>query len=399
MEIKPSILRGSITAPPSKSIAHRALICAALSEGETTISNYYTCADTKATADALIKMGAEISVCGSTCVVKGFGGKPKSCSVYCNESGSTLRFLIPLCLNGEEFVFSGAERLLERPLSVYEDICKNERITFLRREDGIFVKGKLSGGEFNVKGDISSQFITGLLFALSLCKEDSVINLIPPVQSKPYIDLTIDTMRAFGVEGISFEDNKICIKGNNTYRAADYTIEGDCSNAAFLEALNVLGSEVDVKGVNENTLQGDFVYRKHFESIKKGTPIISLADCPDLGPVLMAAAAANNGAVFTETERLKIKESDRGDAMKRELLKFGVNVEIGNNKITVKAGVRKPTEILSSHNDHRIVMSLALLCLITGGEIEGYLAVNKSYPQFFGDICSLGAKVKFYEDE
>lgn len=399
LEIKPSVLNGEISAPPSKSIAHRALISAALADGVSHISNFYPCEDTKATADALTLMGAEISVNGGVCTVKGVGGKLKPADIYCNESGSTLRFLIPLAFNGEEFSFSGAERLLQRPLNVYEQICKEQGIDFEQGNREIRVKGKLNGGEFTVKGNISSQFITGLLFSLVMLGKDSVINITPPIESKPYIDLTVDTMRAFGIDGISFEGNKIKIKGNQRYKSTDFAIEGDCSNAAFLEALNYVGSSVRVLGINEDTLQGDIVYKENFELLKEGRPTISLADCPDLGPVLMAVAAVNNGAVFVDTERLKIKESDRGEAMKAELEKFGVEVEIADNKITVSSGISKPNKVLLSHNDHRIVMSLSILCLKTGGEIEGYSAVNKSFPEFFGCIESLGAQVIYYENE
>lgn len=398
VEIKPSVLSGRVTAPPSKSFAHRALICAALCEGETKISNFFPCADTSATIGCLRAMGADISIRGTDCFVKGFGNCPSDCSLYCNESGSTLRFLIPLAFLGGNITFTGAKRLLERPLNVYDILAKSQGLNFQHDQEGVIASGKLKSGEFEIKGNISSQFITGLMFVLPLLNGDSIINLVPPTQSRPYIDLTVEVMRDFGIE-VEFIGEQIKIKGSQEYMPCNYVIEGDCSNAAFLEAINVINGNVEVEGINPDTLQGDYVYKKHLNDIKVGRPTISLSHCPDLAPVLMAAAAANNGAVFTDAERLKIKESDRGKAMEEELSKFGVRVENYSDTIIVNSGISAPTMSLCSHNDHRIVMALSILCLKVGGKILGAEAVSKSFPEFFDCISALGAKVNLYEDE
>ena len=185
------------------------------------------------------------------------------------------------------------------------------------------------------------------------------------------------------------------IKGSQSYTAHNEVCEGDWSNAAFLDGFNLAGGSVELKNMNLSSKQGDIIYRDYFRQLNDGTPVLDITQCPDLGPVLMACAVLKNGARLTGTNRLKIKESDRGQAMAQELLKIGVDLEIGDDYIIVpECEIKAPTENICCHNDHRIAMSFALLCSVVGGTLEGAECVNKSYPDFFEDIKSLGIKYK-----
>ena len=389
---------GSINAPPSKSMAHRLLICAALSEGESVIRGMSDCEDVNATLDCLSALGVPYERDGDTVKVKGIDASKVSTStpLYCRESGSTLRFFVPLCmLSGNNTMLAGAPQLMKRPMNVYESLAKEKGLTFSQDGKSVMVKGPLSSGEYRVAGNVSSQFISGLLFALPLVNGDSTINIIPPVESRSYIELTLFALREFGVDVVWKDDYTLFIKGGQTYKARNVTVEGDYSGAAFFAAMNELGSEIDIGGLREDSLQGDKVYSRYFEMLGKGTPTIHIGNCPDLGPVLFALAAAKNGGIFTGTARLKIKESDRAAAMAQELKKFGVSVNIHDDAVVVyPMDFHKPTEPLYGHGDHRIVMSLAVLLTLTGGCIEGAEAVSKSFPSFFNDISRLGIGVR-----
>ncbi len=401
VKIAPSILSGSVTAPPSKSISHRALICAALADGESMISNLAFSQDILATIDVLSAIGAKIeNIDDSTLKVQGIGGKPQSLAVLgCRESGSTLRFMIPICLlSQEKFEFWGSEKLLSRPLGIYADIFK-DRYCPSGNQSLILSAGKpIGSGEYRIPGNVSSQFITGLLFALPLCEGDSKIVIEGNFESASYVDLTLDSLLKFGIK-ITRENNIFYIKGNQKYAREDVKIEGDASNAAFFEALNLVGGNVEVTGLNPDSLQGDMVFNKHFKALKAhSSEQIDLSDCPDLAPILFSAAALLGGGSFTHTDRLRLKESDRISAMKEELEKFGALIEVidGLNGGTVKvlpAELHAPTVTLSSHNDHRITMSLSVLLLRFGGEIEGAEAVRKSMPDFFENLEALGAHI------
>ena len=233
---------------------------------------------------------------------------------------------------------------------------------------------------------------------LPLLDSDSTITLIPPVESLSYINLTIQALKVFGVE-VKWQDEKtLYIKGNQQYTAVDTFVEGDYSNAAFFEALNTLGGNVEVEGLLEHSLQGDRVYKKYFPALLKGTPTINISDCPDLGPVLFAVAGAKHGGVFTGTRRLRLKECDRAQAMAEELKKFGIAVTVREDSVVVYPhDFHAPEEVLSGHNDHRIVMALSVLSTLTGGEIEGSEAVRKSMPDFFEKLASTGVEVKSYD--
>ena len=403
VEICPSAAKGTVTAPASKSMAHRLLICAGLSGGESVIRDLAYSDDIRATIDCLRALGAEIRLDGGAAYVKGADVRQQTggtATLPCNECGSTLRFFTPLCmLCGDRRILTGSDYLMCRPMSVYEDIAAEQNIVFEKADGSLTVCGRLGSGIYKVRGDISSQFISGLMFALPLTDGDSEIHILPPVESRPYIDLTVAALRRFGVE-IAENGNIYSIKGGQSYTAADVTVEGDYSNAAFFAALNLVGSDVTVKGLNPDSKQGDKVYKILFEKIKSGDSPIDISDCPDLGPILFAVAAACGGARFTGTRRLRIKESDRADAMRRELSEFGVRVEVGENEATVCPGeLSKPSEPLYGHNDHRIVMALSVLLTKTGGAIEGAEAVNKSFPDFFDRLKDLGVELEHGMDQ
>ena len=397
VEIKPCRPYGSVIAPPSKSMAHRMLICAGLADGESVIRGLAYSEDLKATIACLRSLGAEIRLDGDTAYIKGTDvTKPTdgTAMLPCNESGSTLRFFIPICmLNGEEHLLKGSDYLMTRPMSVYEDIARAQGLRFERSDGIITVQGKLQSGVYEVPGNISSQFISGLLFALPLLGGDSKIRIMPPVESKPYIDMTVQALADFGIEIVN-DGNIYNVKGGQSYRADDVVVEGDYSNAAFFEALNYAGGDVVVEGLREDSLQGDKAYKILFEKIKSGSGSIDISDCPDLGPVLFAVAALCGGASFTGTRRLRIKESNRAEAMKQELAKFGISVDVGENDVVIHPGVlNEPTEPLCGHNDHRIVMALSVLLTKTGGVIEGAEAVKKSFPDFFDKLKQLHTEV------
>ena len=392
--IEKSVAQGEITAPPSKSMAHRNLLCASFSENSTVYNVEYS-EDILATLDCIKAMGAKVSISGSTVCIGGLCPKnAQSAILDCRESGSTLRFILPLCLiSGNEFTLKGSGRLMQRPMTVYSDLCCEHGIDFIQTEECIKVKGKLKGGTFNVDGSISSQFVSGLLFALPLLSEDSVINITGEIQSLSYLLLTFKSLADFGIE-INYSDIRhIKIKGNQQYKKKEVTVEGDYSNAAFFDAFNYLDGDVKINGLDKDSLQGDRVYKELFEKLKNENASISIADCPDLAPILFTLSAVGKGGYFTDTARLKIKESDRANAMKEELSKFGVKMDIKENSVRVYASeIKTPTEEIYGHNDHRIVMAMSVLATKTGAVINGAEAVRKSLPDFFDRLCCLGIK-------
>ncbi len=397
INIQKSTARGTVTAPPSKSMAHRLLIAAGLAKGVSRIGGVALNEDVAATIDCLRALGADCEVNGDTVTVHGadLSATAPADTLQCRESGSTLRFFIPLALlSGTPVSFTGTEKLLSRPLTVFETLCKEQRLTFEQTADRVTVCGKLQAGNFEVAGNISSQFITGLLFALPLLKGDSRIRITPPIESASYIALTLQALSSFGVKAHWEDATTLYVHGGQRYTATNITVEGDYSGAAFLEAFNLFGGEVQVTGLIPDSLQGDRVYREHFRALQHGTAIIDISDCPDLGPILLAIAAAKHGGVFTGTKRLKIKESDRAAAMAEELSKMGATITVEENKVTVLATpLRAPRAPLYGHNDHRIVMAMSVLLTLVGGEIDGAEAVRKSFPDFFRKIKQLGIEV------
>ncbi len=392
--IEKSTAKGNIKAPPSKSMAHRLLICAALSKEKCIIENLDFSQDILASIDCLKALGSQFEISDKKL---SFCGRQETQDEIClnvRESGSTLRFLIPIALlTGKKISFSGSERLMQRPLEIYKKICDEQGISFDLSENTLTVRGKLQAGEYILDGFISSQFISGLLFALPLLEEDSKINIRPPFQSKPYVLMTIDALSKFNVH-VELSDNVIYIKGKQKYKGQDMVVEGDWSNAAFLDAFNLIGGDVKISGLDENSLQGDKVYKEIFEQLKVENAKIDISDCPDLGPIAMAMAY-KGGAVFSGTSRLRLKESDRSAAMAEELKKFGIETDIKEDTMTVYKGeIRKPALAIDSHNDHRIAMAMAVLLSTCGGELDGAEAVSKSLPSFFDMIESLGIEVK-----
>ena len=401
VKIIPGKASGRITAPPSKSMAHRLLISAAMADGISRISGVSDCEDVRATVDCLTALGISIEFEGDTAIVHGKSPreyKPTR-ALSAGESGSTLRFMIPIALiSGNTAMFSGKSGLMSRPMSVYDDICRDRGLNFIQDGNTITVRGPITSGTFTVVGNISSQFISGLLFALPNLDGNSKIKLIPPVESRSYINMTISALESFGIEIIWEDDYTLLIPGGQRFAPRNLAVEGDFSGSAFIDALALFGGDVKVDGLIDSSLQGDKVYRKIYPKLSLGTPTVHIGDCPDLGPILFAVAAAKCGGIFEGTKRLKIKESDRVLAMAEELRKFGTHLSIYEDKVVVyPAEFHAPTAPLSGHNDHRIVMALAVLLTIVGGEIEGAEAVKKSYPAFFDHLSSLGVEVIRYE--
>lgn len=389
LKIEKGVAEGTVQAPPSKSYAHRLLICGALAEGKSQIDGVSSSVDMEATLECINALGVDFQKNGDTVWING-GIKEGKRIFNCHESGSTLRFFIPISLlTGDECTFVGTERLMSRGIEIYEDIFKKQNIFCAKEAGKITLKGKLKPDVFTMRGDVSSQFISGLLFALPLLNGDSVINITTELESAAYIDITIECLKLFGVE-IEKGNSSFYIKGNQKYKPCHQVTQGDYSNSAFLDAFNVLGGGVSVLGLCDESLQGDKIYREYFKRLDACTPTLDISNCPDLGPVLFALAATKNGAVFTGTKRLKIKESDRGEAMKQELQKFGVPVEIYENSIVVHKGAKAPVCELYGHNDHRIVMALSVILTLFGGVIDGSEAVSKSYPDFFEKLAQLG---------
>lgn len=395
-EIKPSAACGSIVAPPSKSVAHRALILGALSKG-CRIGNIAYSQDICATLDCLESMGAKVDRYDDSVIIGGLDpyNIPDGAVLFCRESGSTLRFLIPLCmLCGKRIELRGSERLFSRPLGIYEEIAKDIGAEFNLGNDSLTICGRLVPKNYSVKGNVSSQFITGLLIALPFLCGESTLEILGDFESSSYVDITIGLMEQFGIK-VERCDNKYSVFGGQKINPVDMDVEGDCSNCAYLDAFNYVGSSIKILGVPDYTYQGDRVYKAIFDAMKKGEREFDLSDCPDLAPILFALAAALGGGYsFLGTSRLSLKESDRAEAMAQELKKFGAELLVGENSVSVKpCSIYAPQEMLSSHNDHRIVMALSFLCSLVGGEIDGAEAVSKSYPDYFEKIISLGIQV------
>ena len=410
---------GVIIAPPSKSMAHRAVLCAALAKGTSHIRNLEFSKDIAATLAAAGQLCARVTTGGNDAVVEGLGRfLPVEAPVDCCESGSTLRFLIPLAsLTGQEVTFVGRGRLMERPQSVYEALYREQGLRFVQSPSGLTVEGALSSGDYTLAGNVSSQFISGLLFALPLLGGTSTLHLLPPVESRSYIDMTRSVQAAFGVTSRWVDETTLEIPGGQAYRPCDYTVEGDYSQAAFPAVLGAVTGGVTLTGLAEPTLQGDAAIldilrrcgakftRTEAGLVFEQAPLhgvdIDLADCPDLGPVLMVLGLLCEGTtVIRNAERLRIKESDRIAAMEAELQACGGVLSSEGGTITVqgcKPQLHAPEAPLSGHNDHRVVMSLTVLALAAGiplaiNEAE---AVQKSWPHFFDTLKPLGVEVHY----
>lgn len=400
--IRPSQAIGSVTAPPSKSMAHRQLIAAALGQEARAVENLEWSEDILATLDCLRALGASIERSDSAVTIGGLDpfAVEDGTVLPCRESGSTLRFLLPLALlSGRSVTFRGSERLLQRPLEPYERICAAQRLHYDRQRDSLTIRGPLRADAFELAGDISSQFVTGLLFALPFLPEPSRITLLPPVESGSYINMTLAVLRNYGIRVVSVGGDRFHIPANQKYRPHPVKVEGDWSNAAFLQAFNFLGGKVRIRGLDSLSPQGDKVFAALIQKLRQKKAVLNVSDCPDLAPILMALAAAGRGAVLEGTGRLRFKESDRGVVMAAELAKMGIQAVADEDRIWVEDGtLRTPTEPLDSHNDHRIAMALTVLLSLVGGELQNAEAVAKSWPNFYDVLQGLGIVIERIED-
>lgn len=416
VRIKPSKLIGRVNAPSSKSFSHRMLIAAALAGGVSEISNISASEDIDATVGALTALGAKIFREGNTYTVMGIKTPAASAVIDCRESGSTMRFIIPIAAAlGCSCEFHGRGKLPERPITPYiRELGKNGAV--ITKTEGIMpftMNGTLKGGDYVLEGDISSQFISGLLFALPLCSGNSVIRLASRLESKPYADMTVEALSRFGISIDESEDNDglpvYRIKGGQKYRSADVSVEGDYSQAAFYFVANVLGSEVQVDNLSENSVQGDkkileiiggISYNKINGTGVKRLPSFTadVSDIPDLVPILAVLGCFTDGTSrITGAKRLKIKESDRLEAIASALGNIGGKISVKDDSLEIEPVDGFHGGVIDGCNDHRIVMASAIASTMADGEITitGAEAVAKSYPDFWTDFASLGGNVEF----
>lgn len=397
VKILPSKTSGEVSAPPSKSFAHRYLIGSVLSRGKCVIKNIADSDDISATLSCIEQLGGSVTKDGNIVTVIPTNEKQIENAVFdCKESGSTLRFFIPVVLatGAKNCTFLGSERLLARGIKEYEKLFENSDIIIKSDEKSIEVNGKLTAGNYEISGEVSSQYTTGMLFALSVLDGKSTLKITGNAESRAYVDMTIKVLKDFGADITETEKNFFEINGKGRLSPGEFTVEGDWSNAAFLIALSRLVGTISVSGLNENSVQGDRFCTAAFDALDGENAEIDLKDCPDLAPILFSYAAYKNGGKFINTRRLRVKESDRANVMAEELKKFGANVKVYENSVEIERTQLKPPIVpLCGHNDHRIVMALSVLAAVLGAEIDGAEAVNKSYPDFFRVIKKAGVNV------
>lgn len=414
-----SIMHGSVVIPPSKSVAHRAIIATSLAKGKSVITNIDLSSDIKATIQACKALGSKIEIKKdspyNTVIVDGGLGIDVSAKIDCAESGSTLRFMIPIaCAVSGKKVFAGSGRLPERPIDEYYDIFNRDGITYSKPEGAnlpLSIEGQLTGGDYVIDGSISSQYITGLLFALPLLKTDSTITIVNGFESKGYVDITLSVLKDFGIQIIA-EENKFYIKGNQEYRCRHYDVEGDYSQAAFFLVGGCTSGDIWIKGLKKDSLQPDRaivdILRRMGANIEytndglratkshlKGIHV-DVSQCPDLvPPIAVAAALAEGKTDITGAERLRIKESDRLMAVSTNLNNLGIKTELRKDGMTICGGSIKGGSV-DSFNDHRITMAFAIAAMQAQSEvvISGEKSINKSYPKFFEDYGKTGGKIK-----
>lgn len=424
VKIKPKKLGGTIPIPPSKSYSHRAIIAAALATSNkdkevSRIDNLKYSVDITTTTEIMENWGANIEIGEDFEIIKGNSGivNPKDEYTQCNESGSTIRFLIPIGLSSNnKIVFDGKGKLVERPLDSYYKIFDEQGIKYSNNNGWLplNVDGQLKPGKYEIEGNISSQYITGLLYALPLLNGDSELKINKTLESKGYIDLTLEILEMSGIKVENNNYKSFFIKGNQKYNPFDYVIEGDYSQVAFWIVAGILGSEIKCLHVKKDSLQGD---REIIEIVQRmganveifddyiivkpsqtyGT-VIDISQCPDIGPILTVLAALSKGETkIINAERLRIKESDRITSIKTELNKLGANVEEVGDSLVIN-GVERLTGSteLSAWNDHRIAMSLAIASIKCDGEIviDEAESVKKSYPHFWEDFKKMGGDVE-----
>ena len=418
IKLFPNSLKGNIKVPPSKSLSHRALICAALANGRSEISNVMLSEDIKTTIEALEHLGAKFDIRQDTIIVTGVKKlKYDNDPVYCNESGSTIRFLIPLfSLTNKEIEFTGKESLINRPQTIYKKIFDHDQNKFIKEDNRIMVKGSIKPRDYFVDGNVSSQFFSGLMFSLPLLKGDSNIYYNGSLESKSYIDLTIEMLELFNIE-IQEIENGYFIPGNQVYKPRKYRVEGDYSQAAFFLVGGILNGLVQIDDLNHESNQGDYEIVniiKHMkgkiiftengfitkQSKTHGTTI-DVSDCPDLGPIIALLGSLSKGTTtMTNIQRLRLKESDRVESTVNTLKALGANIAVKDNQIIIHGKQSLVGGVtLDSYNDHRIAMMISIastrcekpITLTTAN------AVNKSYPHFYEDFISLGGNIEIKE--
>lgn len=407
LTLSPTKLSGAVTPPPSKSQAHRYLIAAALAQGESVIENVAFSQDIRSTMACLEELGAAFSIAENTVTVRGMGANdlsPYRRMAYphldCGESGSTLRFLIPiaLALRGGG-IFAGHGRLMERPQGPYETLFRQKGI-FWEQKDGVLtVQGLLEPGEYALAGNVSSQFFTGLLYALPLLGGPSTLIPTTPLESEGYIHMTLEALGQFGVEfpaTLSLPP-QWHMPGKQTYRPARVRVESDWSQAGFWYAAQTLGSGVAVTGMNDASLQGDAAVAQYAALLaQSGDVDLDVSQCPDLVPPLAAMAALRRGRTrLLNAERLRIKESDRLTAVARTLNALGAKVTEGTDYLELDGVETLAGGVVDSFHDHRIAMMTAIAATRAAGAVTltGAEAVEKSYPDFWEDYERLGGKL------
>lgn len=414
--ISPKKLCGIVTVPPSKSELHRVIICAALSKGTSTIYPVELSNDVLATVNAVKALGASAKFIDGKLVVNGNNTfKSKDISINCDESASTLRFLIPISsLSGTEVTFLGSDSLSKRPIDTYLNVLPKQGVSIKLLEEKAFplkVKGKIKPGKIELPGNISSQFISGLLLVLPLLNSDSEIILTTPLESSGYVDLTLDVMKSFSVE-VRKTKTGFFIRGSQNYKAREYKIEGDWSSAAFWILAGALGGNIEIKGLSLNSKQPDksilSVVSRFGGNISfiddvlkvsggnlKATEVYS-AQFPDLVPVLAILGARSMGLTrIWGASRLKFKESNRLDAMYNCLKKINVNIEKTDDGLLISGGNQFKGSRLDCFEDHRIVMAMAIAGTVSDGKtvLKDAQSIRKSYPEFFDHFERLGGLV------
>ena len=398
--ITPTSLVGAVAPPPSKSQAHRLIIAAALSDGFCKLSNVDLSEDIQATLGCMRTLDADASADGT--IIRGADlvdghEEPAPEVMDCGESGSTLRFLIPVALalkGGGKF--TGHGRLMERPQEPYFAIFREKGIFYEQKDGVLTVEGKLTPGVYALPGDVSSQFITGLLYALPLLEGDSEISLTTDLESRGYVDMTLDALERFGVKAEYDGKRTFRVPGNQYYQHRNLAIEADWSNAAFWYGARFLGCPVDITGLDPNSVQGDRVITDLYGRMQgKGRLELDVSQCPDLVPPLAAMAALRAGetTALVNAGRLRLKESDRLATVTEVLGALGARVEEYADHLVIHGREKLAGgAVVSGHNDHRIAMMAAVAAIrcekpvtITGAE-----CVNKSYPRFWEDYRSLG---------
>lgn len=392
--IENSKLQGTVHIPSSKSFAHRQLIAAALSHKPTKIIVNAMSEDILATMDCVMRLGAKTEEHNGIIFVEPAPFVPEKACFSCRESGSTLRFMLPVAAAlGIDAVFTGTGRLPDRPNAVLTDALRLHGVKADSDFLPLHLSGKLSGGIFEIAGNVSSQYITGLLLSLPLCSEDSSIIFTTPVESAAYLEITLQVLSQFGIV-VKKEANGFFIPGNQVYQTPGLIeTEGDWSSAVFWHCANHMGANICVTGLNNHSCQGDRII---IEQLKHLGDTIDVSQTPDSLPALAVAACMHRGVTnFTGAERLRIKESDRLSAVTAMLRALGQNVLEKQDGLLIQGGSPFTGGFVDGCNDHRIVMAATIAACFAQAPVTiyGTEAVRKSYPRFFDDLTSLGGKI------